>query len=93
MFQDVRHCWSCFGPLANVPVVQLAPGASIPCCMSCWSMIDVDRRLELAHKYADLFVHQNQRVATVDALQSIELLFREALEDFQRRTRSEPWEG
>lgn len=64
----------------------------MPCCMNCWTEMGVSERLTLAHRYAELFVEQNQRVATVEVLQTFEALVREALEDFRKRVDREPWQ-
>lgn len=92
MFQGVEKCWSCLGPLQGLESVRLSSGIVLPCCIGCWSELPVESRLGLAKQYAELFLTQNTRNQTADTLQSIENLFRSALDDFQKRTRRESWE-
>ena len=92
MFQGVKNCWSCLGPLAGVPVVKLSSGIVLPCCVSCWSQLPVESRLGLSKQFAELFLTQQTRNQTVETLQAIEALFRDALADFHKRTDGESWE-
>lgn len=94
MFPGVDHCWSCMGTLrGGIPAVRLSSGIELPCCRECWRLMPVSERLSMAHKYAELFLMQKQRIQTVETLQSIENLFREALSDFQKRTERKPWQN
>ena len=93
MFQGVNHCWSCLGSLrAGIPPVKLASGIELPCCLQCWRTMPIAEKLATAHKYAELYLMQKQRIQTIETLQSIENLFREALADFQKRSGREPWQ-
>jgi len=92
MFQGVDVCWSCLAPLRGLESVKLSSGIVLPCCVGCWGDIPVEARLGIAKQYAELFLTQNTRNQTADTLQAIEGLFRSALDDFQKRTRREPWE-
>lgn len=99
MFHGVENCWSCFGNLTSRGgknfgslAVRLSDAIVLPCCSSCWLSMTISERLAMAHRYAELFLTQNTRNQTVETLQSIENLFRSALDDFQKRSGREPWE-
>lgn len=85
------RCWSCLCPLAESIQVHLTEAVLLPVCQHCWTEMPVEGRLTVAQRFNQQMLDDHQRRQTIDTLQAIEAIFREALDDWHRRQQQEPW--
>lgn len=82
-FNGSTKCWSCVLPLSESTAVELADDVRIPVCLHCWGDMPREARIQLAQKFMDVLLHKEQRQAAVDALQILETLVREMIDNLQ----------